>query len=1451
MVRIKQKKAKGDDAFEKRKQKTGRKKLQPATDTRAEVHARSLFISTSSSISRAAQSLNAPPFGKEGAYDESVSSFSNPRAIKKQSVHELLRGITHYKSTQRSSSFVGVCRLLLQADKRRKKERVEEAARNILGFPFRKPSPLDGLPPKDPNSVVKSQPDDEEAQDWIAPIEKLTVFTAALEAMTDTEEAVRAAALSVLQALFREGWVCPQTPQEEALEDQKIAYRYYASSAKDGQPSPPEWTTTTGNDVVWMLVSSHASSKSSYGKANTGHCPRDGSSGKESSHSHRAASSLLRASSLSTPIPPVCAALCMLHANRAVPVLSQAAAWWGEEVGVVPLEAILRESVEEKRTGWDGSRPTGVSSGEGLPRHALHAGKESSELRRAVQKVALENVTAILHTIYICLTHAFYPVRCSGIELLESLLLLLQLESKRVIAQGGVDHYQGLFRQACRMVRRKQHLSGEGVASLAPTDHHAHSEKVGKDTKSDLACGSERGPTAGDRTLEVLYSDEIWMLHLLRRVSHLVLRTPHVPVLASVVEALFLSSQSTFGNEEHRVGGGDCGIRRDHKGNGEDDVESPVDILASLMRHDSSSLSSSLLSSATHPLRALWSVRGSSSLTVASSSEWCHAHLVQSAFAHVFLSPWSIAWKELMDQRVDLLRQEPAMVRAVAIGRVVTAVTTFLRLRGAAFGSASSTSGNTSPTHASASRVDWEIQFPSPFVPSAAPLVPSVASTVSSPSPTLEQRAARRPQVRNDLRTQEKKCQQVLVDIFVRHVPFSLSALLQDTTEDLAAACSTAPPKESMSPHHTDHPSLFSSSSHSFAPPVVDHSTRKKQRGSGGQKSATEEVASRRGEENERSPKVDDGRKRERSPSWITEAGAPSCSPRPAHANVSPSLLRLRSALAQSLVTVAATLLRYFPEASKLVHLYFSIVFPPPFPSREGGEDKRTSSDKAVVSSIASPEVLSEALGVLLLVLQLHPPCVSSFAGDTTSLCALASNATFEGPWRTGGKKASGTLILDNSAASRRRQQRDMQDLHTYHKTLLYTPSVMAVVLKVMKQHPSRHGYRQSHGVEGSGERMSPVAMSASRPKTFAVESREGKGTMDVYDRLQSHFMTSGVEVFQGGTTTLLSSTDSALVHLLLGARQLLLALAKSTALFLRIQHIPPSTYARENVAVRGSGLEMEVFKSLHRVWLTLPRLLFSLRLQWTGGCPPPVIQDDTSEAKKRKKGEPSQAFNEEENLSEGEREKNTERKEKNTQEDMKASSDGSLLQSSSSPLLDERFTLPIGPLPSHPALIDLIVFSYLHAMWFLIRRHHPLLECSSKEGEAVKEISWRDGGRKGAAAERTPSCLEVVANTLSSLKGFRLPPSSSAGKADGDGKIAVVQGVLSRCTPVTRRLAQRLAFYLGDTSSDFLLQRTVLDPIAGKEAKEVVSSDSIPTMCEMDMICVKHYLNSFVCHDH
>ena len=88
MVRIKEKKLKGDEAFKSRKQKIGRKKLAPATSTRAEVHARTLRIT-------------APrqSHGCGGAVDEGGL---------RRSLEENLGAVRHYRDAVRRSAFKAI-----------------------------------------------------------------------------------------------------------------------------------------------------------------------------------------------------------------------------------------------------------------------------------------------------------------------------------------------------------------------------------------------------------------------------------------------------------------------------------------------------------------------------------------------------------------------------------------------------------------------------------------------------------------------------------------------------------------------------------------------------------------------------------------------------------------------------------------------------------------------------------------------------------------------------------------------------------------------------------------------------------------------------------------------------------------------------------------------------------------------------------------------------------------------------------------------------------------------------------------------------------------------------------------------------------------------------------------------------------------------------------------------
>uniref|UniRef100_A0A7S1R047 Pre-rRNA-processing protein Ipi1 N-terminal domain-containing protein n=1 Tax=Neobodo designis TaxID=312471 RepID=A0A7S1R047_NEODS len=104
MVRTREKAAKGDSAFEKKKQKVGRKKLAPSTATKAEVHARSLRVDVQRAI--AVEQERQKTAAKEDAVQDAGPSPAEaaegpdlPRMIA-----EAAAGIVHYRAASRRSA---------------------------------------------------------------------------------------------------------------------------------------------------------------------------------------------------------------------------------------------------------------------------------------------------------------------------------------------------------------------------------------------------------------------------------------------------------------------------------------------------------------------------------------------------------------------------------------------------------------------------------------------------------------------------------------------------------------------------------------------------------------------------------------------------------------------------------------------------------------------------------------------------------------------------------------------------------------------------------------------------------------------------------------------------------------------------------------------------------------------------------------------------------------------------------------------------------------------------------------------------------------------------------------------------------------------------------------------------------------------------------------------------
>ncbi|KAG5482695.1 hypothetical protein CUR178_06732 [Leishmania enriettii] len=216
MVRTREKKSKGDSAFTKRKQKVGRKKLAPATATRAEVHARTLRLTTPTAMSTAM----ASPYAKDPAahpassettsagMKDSESKHKRP-VIAVQNFSELLSAMRHYKAAQRASAFATLTRLL-----RSQREKDSAAAAradyggaaaagagsNVFEEYMRCAASTNvssdgaGVPPSSATASARLT--------GLSPLERLKSFSAALDVITDTDDDVRRAALQALEVLM-------------------------------------------------------------------------------------------------------------------------------------------------------------------------------------------------------------------------------------------------------------------------------------------------------------------------------------------------------------------------------------------------------------------------------------------------------------------------------------------------------------------------------------------------------------------------------------------------------------------------------------------------------------------------------------------------------------------------------------------------------------------------------------------------------------------------------------------------------------------------------------------------------------------------------------------------------------------------------------------------------------------------------------------------------------------------------------------------------------------------------------------------------------------------------------------------------------------------------------------------------------------------------------------------
>lgn len=228
-MRTKTKKAKGDDAFETRRQKVGRKKLAPATATRAEVHARTLHLATSTAMAQANAAAEGSSFQK--------GEHQRPDTVQALSFAELLVGAQHYKAANRASALTTIARLL--ALQEQKDLKLLEATDRLAGFVAIPVDRRSGAAAKGSSPAPHKQ-----GLAGVSHLEKLKSFAAALEAMTDTDDDARRAALQCLRTILRHQWLSATQTQHTTKEIAAVQHLLATEQRGGTASSPPTQLTT-------------------------------------------------------------------------------------------------------------------------------------------------------------------------------------------------------------------------------------------------------------------------------------------------------------------------------------------------------------------------------------------------------------------------------------------------------------------------------------------------------------------------------------------------------------------------------------------------------------------------------------------------------------------------------------------------------------------------------------------------------------------------------------------------------------------------------------------------------------------------------------------------------------------------------------------------------------------------------------------------------------------------------------------------------------------------------------------------------------------------------------------------------------------------------------------------------------------------------------------------------
>lgn len=539
MVRVKDKKKKGDDAFDNKKQKVGRKKLAPATATRAEVHARTLRLATSSAVANAPAApaqysgrsgssagggtmmmAAASPFDGKRSRRDQQDAAKQDAVMAQHTFAELLGTANHYKAANRGSAFAAMAKALGHQEQRDLAAGRE--ADRFAGF-ISIPTTTHASSKKTSDGKSSSSSSGTAAlpPPMVTPLEKLKAYSAALEAITDTDDDARKAALGCLSVIMRNEWVSSAAATNTHHHQQQSSL----DSGRSGRPA------SSSKATVSSVVGLSPEQRLSLEELAAYWAPQATTANDTSGSSGSGAAS-----------PSV----------------------FGIGAPCAERMVGLAESHDGSNNSSSGRGPYASSSSSAHAAIAAAAvaaavGVVGSASAAAAPDIAEQDrMKAALQAVHVAFTHAMKTVRLAGVELLD-LVLSHARPGAVMMAARAVCQQQRAYLPA-------DYETSGNADVLVVTGEDANSNNSKK--KNAVSNGNADGSSSGgggdpvQRLRAEARAEEVWMVSLIRRLSGLVLRTKDARVLPRLLAAMLVTPEgdvtATIINNNRDVSSSTC-----------------------------------------------------------------------------------------------------------------------------------------------------------------------------------------------------------------------------------------------------------------------------------------------------------------------------------------------------------------------------------------------------------------------------------------------------------------------------------------------------------------------------------------------------------------------------------------------------------------------------------------------------------------------------------------------------------------------------------------------------------------------------------------------------------------------------------------------------------------------------------------------------------------------------